>query len=303
MRQIGTLPKEFDPRPLTDHLTTLGLDTRTDNLPDGWLLWIYKEDHLAKAREELADYLKNPDDPRYTSAKESARAVAREKEAAEKRYRKNVRDLRGHWEQPNLRRRPLTTALIAVSFACFVFYLLGKNGQVTFDLYHWLYFSRFFTGEDGRWYSSGLHDILTGEVWRLVTPIFVHFSVVHIAFNMLMLRSLGSLIEIRRSTKVLALVVFLSAVASNVGQFASQVLGREQAIPFGGMSGVVYALLGYVWMKGRNEPEQGMVLNPSTVQFMLFWLVLCFSGALGPIANVAHLVGLLVGLLMGLGRI
>ena len=72
---------------------------------------------------------------------------------------------------------------------------------------------------------------------------------------------------------------------------------------FGGMSGVVYALFGYVWMKGRYEPEQGMILHPSTVQTMLLWLVLCMTGFLGNIANAAHVVGLVAGILFGLARL
>jgi len=68
---------------------------------------------------------------------------------------------------------------------------------------------------------------------------------------------------------------------------------------FGGLSGVVFALFGYLWMKGQYEPEQGMMLHPNTVTMMLFWLVLCMTNLLGPIANAAHVVGLLVGVTFG----
>jgi GlpG protein len=56
-------------------------------------------------------------------------------------------------------------------------------------------------------------------------------------------------------------------------------------------------------MKGRYEPEQGMILHPSTVQTMLIWLVLCMSGAFGDIANAAHVVGMVAGILFGLARL
>jgi GlpG protein len=69
------------------------------------------------------------------------------------------------------------------------------------------------------------------------------------------------------------------------------------------MSGVVYALFGYVWMKGLYEPEQGMILHPSTVQFMLLFLVLCMTGLMGSVANAAHVVGLVTGMLLGLARL
>ena len=42
-----------------------------------------------------------------------------------------------------------------------------------------------------------------------------------------------------------------------------------------------------------------MYLRQNTVFIMLFWLVLCMTGALGSIANVAHTVGLVVGIILG----
>jgi GlpG protein len=46
-----------------------------------------------------------------------------------------------------------------------------------------------------------------------------------------------------------------------------------------------------------------MILHPSSVQTMLFWLVLCMTGVLGNIANAAHVVGLAAGILCGLSRL
>ena len=69
---------------------------------------------------------------------------------------------------------------------------------------------------------------------------------------------------------------------------------RESPL-FGGMSGVNYALFGYAWMKGKYQPHQGIGVAQQTVTVMLFWLVLCFTGLVGAIANVAHVAGLLAG--------
>ena len=69
---------------------------------------------------------------------------------------------------------------------------------------------------------------------------------------------------------------------------------------FGGLSGVVYALLGYSWLRARLQPACGLTMPPALMGFMLIWLVLGFFDMLGtPTANMAHLVGLLVGLLQG----
>ena len=61
------------------------------------------------------------------------------------------------------------------------------------------------------------------------------------------------------------------------------------------MSGVVYALFGYAWIKGKFQPHLGIGVPPQTVTVMLFWLVLCMIGLVGDVANVAHVAGLLGG--------
>ncbi len=101
------------------------------------------------------------------------------------------------------------------------------------------------------------------------------------------------------------LLVLVAAVLSNLAQFLvnwdfKNGLHYANALS-GGMSGVVYALLGYVWIRGRFDPSAGIRLPQSLVLFMLGWLVFCMTGILGHIGNSAHAVGLVVG--MGCGWI
>jgi GlpG protein len=69
------------------------------------------------------------------------------------------------------------------------------------------------------------------------------------------------------------------------------------------MSGVDLALFGYIWMKGMYEPESGLGMHPNSVVWMIVFLVFTiFHGIPGvPIAHGAHLVGLAVGVLAGVG--
>jgi GlpG protein len=62
---------------------------------------------------------------------------------------------------------------------------------------------------------------------------------------------------------------------------------------------VVYALAGYVWMRGKHDPNADVYLDPQSMQWLLIWLVLCFTGLLGPVANTAHVVGLVAGAVWG----
>ena len=65
------------------------------------------------------------------------------------------------------------------------------------------------------------------------------------------------------------------------------------------MSGVVYALAGYIWMRGRHDHASGLYLDRRSIEWLLIWLVLCFTGLLGPVANAAHLGGLVAGVVWG----
>jgi GlpG protein len=110
---------------------------------------------------------------------------------------------------------------------------------------------------------------------------------------MLWLRDLGSMIEGRQSSLMLVVLVLGIAVVSNVGQYFVSGIG------FGGMSGVVYGLLGYIWVRGKRDPASGLFLHPANVTMMLIWLFACMTGWLGPIANTCHFVGLVMGILWG----
>jgi GlpG protein len=298
LRQIGTLPKDLDPKVFTDYLLTLGMKSRADEQPDGWNVWIYNEDHVTHARGELQNYVSRPDDPRFQSAEQTAQEIRREEQQRDKQFRKNFREVTDLWAYPGLRGRPLTFALVAISVVVFLLQHSSNRDSVEGGLL----LTTFHRDPAGGWRDNGLNPILHGEIWRLVTPIFMHGGIVHILFNLWWLRDLGTLIEFRRGTLRLAGLVLISAVLSNLGEYFYDLHASGQVHPTEGMSGVVYALFGYVWMKGMYEPEQGMIMHPNNVIIMMAWLFFCMTGFAGPIANGAHVVGLVAGVTFGLLR-
>lgn len=145
--------------------------------------------------------------------------------------------------------------------------------------------------------DAGLPEVSRGQVWRLITPMFIHFGMLHIALNMIWLWQLGGAIEFARGARVLLILVFSSALASNVAEFYAT------GPLFGGMSGVIFALLGYLWVQGRLNPDFGIRLNPALFTMVMVWFVICWSGVLEligiRIANIAHTVGLFAGAAIG----
>ena len=138
------------------------------------------------------------------------------------------------------------------------------------------------------------------QVWRYLTPIFLHFGWLHVVFNCLWTWDLGGKIEEKTSSGALLLLVLLTGTGSNFAQYL--VSGPSL---FGGMSGVVYALLGFSWVVQYLCPRLG-ISNPAGVYvLMIGWLLLCMSGLIevlgfGAIANGAHVGGLVLGVVAGL---
>lgn len=152
----------------------------------------------------------------------------------------------------------------------------------------------------GQWISLPLSEtLMSGQWWRLITPIFLHFGWMHLVFNLMWAWVFGEMIEKNQGHwRLIGLVVF-AALVSNSAQFLFN--GSSQ---FGGLSGIIYAYLGYIWLWDRRYPDQALGLSNGLVIFMLGWMLLGmmnWSSYLGlNMANEAHLGGLLAGLAFAL---
>lgn len=133
-----------------------------------------------------------------------------------------------------------------------------------------------------------------GEIYRALTPIFLHMSILHILFNMLWFKDLASLLENKFSLKFYFFFCVFTGVVSNLLQYL------VQGPRFGGMSGVLYALLGFFWIYKKSHRNFDYGIPDRDMKIMLFWFVLCLTGFLGPIANLAHAGGLTLGMIMAL---
>lgn len=195
-----------------------------------------------------------------------------------------------------LRRSPVTALVLLTTFIVFAVTLAGEN----FATIRWLSFVDFrIDGE--RIYLAYLDATLgSGQWWRLITPMLIHFGWLHLAMNSLWYWELGRRIEFRQGAIGLFGLTLLFGLASNFAQYwwAGPSL-------FGGLSGVLYGLLGHCWIYQRLAPDAAYRLPPGVLVMMLAWLLICMTGIFellqfGAIANAAHVGGLLTGCLTGL---
>jgi GlpG protein len=275
-------------------------------------LWVRDEGQVERARQELAAFTANRTDPKYVAAAPLAKSIKKVESAREMQARRNVVDMRDHWRQPAFRQTPLVMLLIFLSVGVT---LVTSFGQVTRqdDERRAALLQRLFIAETPPFgIPPTLAAVEQGEIWRLITPIFLHFSIMHVLFNMSGAYHFGVAIETIDGTWRFALLVVVIAVLSNLAQFyyphIEQYLLRppsavdtRPAANFGGMSGVVFGLFGYVWMRARYDPLSRYSMDDQTVIMTLIWGALCVIGVIGHIANSAHAVGLLAGLAIGYG--
>ena len=143
------------------------------------------------------------------------------------------------------------------------------------------------------------HTLEQGQWWRLVSPVFLHFSMVHIAFNAVLFWILGTGLERRLGHLGLLAALVFWALGSNVAQ-----LLYGGTIFFGGLSGVVTAMFGARLVLGYLRPSDPELYLPRPLVISLFVSLIFFSTGISAlfgvnVANTAHWSGLVLGAATG----
>jgi rhomboid protease GluP len=137
--------------------------------------------------------------------------------------------------------------------------------------------------------------IRAGEYWRLVTSMFLHGSILHLALNAWALYQIGALCELLVGSPKMLLVYFATGIAGSL------VSAWFSAVPSVGASGAIFGLLGaliaFLLRRRGTLTAQGK----SILMQLVFWAVInVFFGFSTPgIDNSAHLGGCAAGLLLG----
>ena len=298
MRQIGPPLPASQASTLADVLLAEGIKTNLGGTPNGMEVWVIDEDRLNRARELLATFLADPEASRHAEARNKAKQVRTEENKTEREYER----LQHRIEKRMTRtaRDQVTLFLVVVSVAVSLFSISFVNRQdsnldegAPEQVVRWLSFANP-TAHIGKPQAQ----IPWMEPWRMVTPIFLHFGVMHLVFNMLMLISMGSRVERAIGPYRYAALVLALAIFSNLAQ--------GLMVPhhnFGGMSGVVYGIFGFIWVQMSRAPSRGLAVDGLTSFIMMAWFFAGFSSQFNmggaAVANHAHAGGLLMGLLIG----
>ncbi len=202
------------------------------------------------------------------------------------------RQLRGR----NLFAAPATYVLVGVNCVVFVWMVLhgvSAKDPRTDQLVH---------------YGATNPDlILSGQWWRLLTAIFVHVGLLHIATNMWCLWNLGLLGEPLLGPFGLAAVYILTGVSGNLLSLAFNVIFRNHQSVGAGASGAVFGIAGIliVLLSNHKLPIPWLELKRlrrSVIQFAALNLVIGIAANFSSIVNIdnfAHMGGFLCGLAMG----
>lgn len=136
-----------------------------------------------------------------------------------------------------------------------------------------------------------LAEMMNGEIWRSIGPCFFHFGFIHILFNLLWWRDLSSVVEKVRGQRFLLFFFIVVGVVSNFFQFI--VTGPK----FGGLSGVVFGLLGFLGASKILNPRFQYPIPKVDLYFIVGWFFLgLFRLSLFSMANIVHGTGLALGL-------
>jgi membrane associated rhomboid family serine protease len=179
-----------------------------------------------------------------------------------------------------------TTVLMGINIAVFVVGVIASKGSSL-------------SGGNDRFsdrFVLDLPDIFNGEYWRLLTSGFLHFGLIHLAFNMFALFQLGRGLEGGLGRARFVGVYLASLLAGSAGVMVLQkISGPSGYNPTAGASGAIFGLLGCLALGMRARGVS--IMRSGLGATLLINLVITFS--IPGISIGGHLGGLIGGAICG----
>lgn len=319
MRRIGTLTGEAISNRFCDYLQTQSIEAKAESSDDASTnsetphdIWIRHETDVDRAKNFLTSFQENPSNPEYDVADEAERIrqekseeIARKLKLQQKSKMKfrgaaasrGMGGLGGGGQSPST--IPVTIGFIAIA-TVIGFYTQFANWRFPPE-------RESLTSEQRVFVTLAVFDRYTfqetldafcnikqGEIWRLVSPALLHGSTWHLAFNMINLFILGSVVErLHGSWFLVALLLGCQLAATLTQVLLPDWLEPPNAI---GASGAVFGVFGFIWIRPKVQSGYPIEIPPFNIKFMLGFLFLCMTPIISNIANGAHVGGLLAGM-------
>ncbi len=282
MIRVTVLPDLRLAQAFVDYMATCNVVLEIHNRDQGAEIWLHDEQKLPQARHELQQFFRDPLHSRYQAASwltgnVHARFPYSSESYSGESYSGESYSGGSYFRIMRSQAGPLTEVVAGLCVITWITMQLAGDGAVM----SWLGWPR----------SSDQYF----QLWRWLSHSFLHFSLLHLLVNLMWWWYLGGRLEKRSGSGRLCLLTLAAALVS--GGCQALFSGSD----FGGLSGVVCALTGYVWLMGEREPACGLSLPRGLMTLSVLWLVAGFLGILTvPVANFAHAAGLAIGLLMAL---
>ena len=141
----------------------------------------------------------------------------------------------------------------------------------------------------------GPNIFFLGEYWRLVMPNFLHFDLLHLAFNSFVLWQVGPQVEeLFGSRRFLFLYLATGIVGFGLSLWWYDLHGRPALSV--GSSGAIFGLIGVLISYITQSAGFAAQYRASLIRWAVFILIM---GIFLPFDNAAHLGGVLTGLVLG----
>lgn len=144
---------------------------------------------------------------------------------------------------------------------------------------------------------SGVQVFQDGEIWRMVSSLFLHVDFLHLTFNMLAFYQLGRVIYEYYGSRMLLVFYIVTGLAGSL----LSIIFLNEFVPTVGASGAVFGLIGVLVAGSMKRTRYGVEL-PFRTQDILPLAIYAFIFGLLPnsgVNNFAHLGGFLAGLAFG----
>ncbi len=135
-----------------------------------------------------------------------------------------------------------------------------------------------------------------GEWWRLIASMFLHGGWLHVFANGWALYQLGTLYEVLFGSKRFTLIYFTTGIIAGA---ASSLYNHGPAV---GASGAVFGIMGaFIFSILRSPVYRHQRWTRGLIGQLVFWIVInmAIGYSMPFIDNVAHMGGLISGLLLG----